>query len=399
MKVFKIFFFIIIFAGNIYSEELDYYSKGVNFYLDGRMEDALKSLEKAHNKNPDNMKIIGLYSEVLVLVGGRHFEKGDYEEALKYISKARKLKPKDEKINRVYTMLDEKLNPEKYKLKAPEDYKDVFSDLKDGHEEKRVERIKIIREPPQKLTVKEIELLRPIIIDGGGGRNNIMYYILIGGGVLFIGFLFFAGYWVKQIILTSRKNMELVSAGADEKVRKMSDEIKKIKQRELIRLSEESEKEKEAEKNLSIREEKLKNEYSTLLKKSLAAEKSGMSNLKVLPEPEIPVASSSETEKEIKNSFRDLKKTNYTSAVELLKKMVRDNNPWIRLWSAELCAELNIEEGVEILKFLSADEEYQVKKSVLKVLRRFSESGDVTTRQKEAIKHLIYESRRDGWVV
>jgi len=373
-------------------ENEDYYRAGVNYYLDGDMEKAESALSKAFEKYPENKKAASLYAEVLVIIAGKHFENKDYEKAFKYIEKARKLKPENEKILNVYKMLDEKLHPGKYEVKKPAEMKKVFSEIKN----RRNERIKIIQSPPKKLTIKEKELLRPIVIAYNDHTdNNFIVYFFCGVAFIFIVSLIIVSIWIRQIVTAGIENIGYISKISDEKVRQMEKEIKELKAREKEIEAEQNIKQEKNSRDLMLREERLKKEYYELLRESLKSN----SRPRKVPEPELPESGKKENEIELKKSFNNLKKTNYNAAVSLLKNLSVSSNAWIRLWAAELSIEIEAEDAIHILKNLAADSQYQVKKTAIRSLKFLKDRKNIPENSRSLINNIISEIRREGWVV
>ncbi|MDA3792354.1 MAG: HEAT repeat domain-containing protein [Elusimicrobia bacterium] len=387
--------------------ENDAYREGVNHYLDGNIVDALESLEKAYKEALGNKDIRSLYSEVMVLRAGEYFEKKEYEEAFRIIKRAKKIKPNDPEIGKIYNLIDNKLNPDKVSIKSPKESEDVFTDIKEEKEQKREERIKIIKEPPERLTVKERELLRPIIIGASSGKdNNYIIYLIGGAFLMLLIFAVVSVYFIKQLVASNRESLEELSEASGEKVRKMETEIKKLRRVKEKNIAEERKKEKMVSVNTRIDREKIKNEYAKLLEQSLKSKSRAPQtktepkiSAELLPDNGPNNGPNKNKEAEIKGAFRKLKKINYNNAIKLLKKFIKDKNPWIKLWAAELASEIKPEDAVNLLKGLLSSDEYQVKKRALKTLRGFLDSKNTAISVKNEIENLIDSTRKDGWVV
>ncbi len=380
--------------------ENNYYRQGVNYYLDGDIKRALESLKKAYEEEPDNKDAASLYSEVLVIRAGEYFEENNYEEALNIIKKAKNLRPQDAEIEKIYNLIYSKLYPEKADIKAPKENKEVFSDLKQAQEEKKEERIRVIKKPPEKLTVKEKELLRPIIIGGAGAKNdsNALYYFIGSAALILIIFAGLALYFINKLVSSNRDTMQELSESSSEKVAKMEAELKKLHRiDEKKRVEQEKARKKEDRKN-RIDREKIKNEYTELFKESVSSTTRAPQS-RVEPKIEEELTPDKEKEIEIKGSFKRLERINYGNAMVLLKKFSKNKNPWIKLWAAELSAEIKPEDAVNILKGLVACDEYQVKKKAIKILKSFLESDKTTPAVNREIRTIIDSTRKAGWVV
>ncbi len=399
MKGFKIILliFILLIPPSLNGgDDEDFYARGLNSYLDGRMEEAAVDLRQAHSRDPSDKRARGLLGEVLVIKAGRAFEEGDNKEAFELIKEAREILPGDEKIAGVYYMLDEKLNPQEYSDETAALDEDMFGDMAKREEEKREERVKIIEMPPEKITLRERELLRPIIMASEEKQSvSAVYYILTAGFFLVI-ILFITGSWIKKLSLINAQTIEKISEESDERVKKMEAELKRLKEKKSREEEEMRRREERRSQKESLREERLKARYRKLLEESVS---SGGKPRKVVE----PVISSTEKEeekrKELLRAFEGLKRKNVSSAVGLLKKMSLNNNPWIRLWSAELAASLDSENGRKIVAPLISDPEYAVSKAALKTVKGYLEDKRTTLKEKRFIRELLKNQREEGWVV
>ncbi|MGM0441820.1 MAG: hypothetical protein ACQEQC_05330 [Elusimicrobiota bacterium] len=405
-KLIKLFLSVIVLGFTVCSISYavpESYRKGVNLYLDGSIDPALTELEKAYEEAPENEKVKGLLAEILILKAGRLNENEEYEKALEFIERAKKLRPDDEKVNRVYDLLYSKVHPdEALEQKEIQDNEAEFEEsqdleeLKEEEEEKREERVKIIEKPPEKLTVKERELLRPIIMSGESGNDNIVYYVMGGTVVSLILFMIMAGYWLKSLTQTNRESMEEISRASAQKVEKMEKELRKVR-REKRQLRKKDKKESRKEKrDRRHREEKLKKEYAQLLKESIQSSNTP----REIKEPRISESpADKEEEKRVKSSFRKLRKTKYGASVNLLKKMTKSGNSWVRLWAAELTPDLKIQDQLNILKELVTDPEYQVKKRAVKELKRINNSKKTDKIYRMEANNILNDVQTEGWVV
>ncbi len=384
----------------------DAYQQGVNFYLDGNIEQAMTSLNEAYEESPENERVKGLLAEVLILKAGELNEREEYEKALDHIGKAKDLRPDDDKVNRVYNMLHSKVHPDEY-LKEKEiettdpefeeepEHRDL-QEIKEEEEEKREERVRIIEKPPQKLTVRERELLRPIIMTGEDKTDSTIYYVM--GGTVFSLMLFMsmAGFWIKNLTQSNRESMEQITQASSEKVERMEKELKKVR-REKQRINKKEKKDSHRQKkDRKVREERLKKEYAQLLKEAIQSDNAP----RVIEEPRIAESpADKEEEKEVKNSFKRLRKTKYNEAFKLLKSMTGKGNSWVRLWAAELTPDLKVQDRLNILKELVTDPEYQVKKRALKELKNITDSKEVDKVYRIEANNILKEVKTDGWVV
>jgi len=385
-----------VFTGRGFTSE--YYIRGLNFYLDGEISDALSELERAYEQEPSRSSIVNLYAEVLVLEAGRHYEQGREEEAFELIQTAKDLKPEDTNIAGVYKMLHERLHPEETEIKEESsEYGDVFEGMKKEKEEKRIERVEIVKEPPEKITVREMELLRPILLESeSNNNNNVPVYVLSVSGVFGVLFIIITALWFKKLNDTSRRSLEAVVESSREKMRLMEREYKRRRKEDFAAEMEEKSQVNEKEAYYLAREEKLKKEYEKLLSESFKTEKKP--DPRLVPEPEMSETKKGSLErKKIFREFRDLKRTDYGSSISLLKNMISNSNPWVRMWGSDLALELDTDDALKIIKALVSDREYQVKKAAFKALEKLSQRK-ISMAQKNSILRMKKELRRSGWV-
>ncbi len=374
------------------------YREALNYYLDGRFGDALTRLEKAYSEEPDRREVINLYSEVLVIEAGRYYEKEEYGKAFELIEKAKEIKPEDENIAGIHGMLYSILHPEDEVGELPdtEETGEVFSGLHREHRERQEERVKIIREPPETITVRELELLRPILISEKQEPGYGIYYVAGAAGFVLIVFMVMTGLWVKKISETSRYSLEAVTQGADEKIRRMEEEMRRRRKEELAREMEKKAEEHSRKNSELLREKKIKKEYSRILTQTLSSREK--TPPRFVPEPEISSSRKEEEQRaEIYRSFRSLEKSNYSGAAGLVSRMASDPNPWVRLWAGELAGYLKSGDALNVLKALSGDKEYQVKKAAIKTLGLLAEK-DSSSEVKRAAADIKKQARSEGWV-
>ncbi len=373
-----------------------HYSRAVNFYLDGQMPQALEALEAAYGQDPSDRRVRGLLSEVLVIKSGRRFEQGDIAGAFEHIKRAREISPKDEKIESVFYMLDEKLNPDKYRVSVSGADEDVFGEIKRETEEKRQERVRIIHSPPQQLTVRERELLRPILVGAAEQTGwSPGYYIAVGTAFL-LAVLFITGSWIKRVSAVNAEVIEKIMEKSESRAGQLEAELKRLREREENSGKRQAEEKKRLEREEKLKEERIKAQYHKLLAQ---ARSSGGSPRKVA-EPQLSESKRQEKHRrELIKAFEQLKKKNTRSAVNLLKSMSRNENPWVRLWCAQLAAMLDAENARQSLLGLIDDREYGVKKEAIRTLRGFLDDKSTTIKEKRLIREIIDGQRSDGWVV
>ncbi|MGM0568548.1 MAG: tetratricopeptide repeat protein [Elusimicrobiota bacterium] len=400
MKIFKklisVFFLLFFFAGFSFAQS-PHYTRGVNYYLDGRMEDALEALERAYKENPEDKRTKALMGEILVIKAGKAFEEDSFEEAFEHIKTARELAPESKEIEKVFLMLDEKLHPEKYDVSGDEVSENAFSDIKKEQEEKREERVRIIESPPEKITQKEKELLRPIFIDSQEEKSSpLVYYVIFASLFVVLIVLFITFLWIKHFNAVNARVIEKITESSRQSIEKSEAELMKLRRKEEKRRQENKKEAQSRARRQRLKEEKLKAEYGRLVAQARAT---GGSPRKIA-ESRITTDEKEEKKRiELLRAFNGLKNKNPSGAVALLKKMAVNPNSWVRLWSAELAGSLDAENGRKALTPLLSDREMAVKKQALKTLRAFLDNKNTPLKQKRIIREIVDKERSQGWVV
>ncbi|MCK4824854.1 HEAT repeat domain-containing protein, partial [bacterium] len=88
-----------------------YFSAGVQKYLKGNLDGAIKDLEDAYNFDKNNKKVQAFLTKVLVGKGTEYYLKKDYTRALPYLRRAHELAPDNEKVKEMFTLVDAEVNP------------------------------------------------------------------------------------------------------------------------------------------------------------------------------------------------------------------------------------------------------------------------------------------------
>lgn len=118
LKIISLVFFTLFF-GMVYSDEVNlgelFFDKGVNEYLKGGRDDAIKSLEKSLKYAPDNYKAKRILVRLLVQRSAEYFYAGELEKSFIDIKQAKTIMPRDSQVERLYgfvkTAFDERYKP------------------------------------------------------------------------------------------------------------------------------------------------------------------------------------------------------------------------------------------------------------------------------------------------
>jgi tetratricopeptide (TPR) repeat protein len=88
-----------------------YFSSGVQKYLKGNMDGAVKDLEEAYRFDQANEKVKAFLTKMLVEKGSEFYLRKQYSDALPYLQRAHEIVPDNKKVTDMYNLADAEVHP------------------------------------------------------------------------------------------------------------------------------------------------------------------------------------------------------------------------------------------------------------------------------------------------
>lgn len=427
-----------------------YFSAGVQKYLKGDLDGAIRDLEDAYNFDKTNKKAQVFLTKVLVGKGTEYYLKKDYTRALPYLRRAHELAPDNEKVKEMFTLVDAEVNPppkptptpatpsapgtEVEVAKAPpavyipktEDEKselmvdlfatfqaqqeklldaymgpqEVLKDMISQSDQERLQLYEGMRAERQQL-FEMLEKKDEVVVGAFKESQNVMKRTMAYGIIGFVVAIMVVVFFIYLIL-------NYVSARREAMLMQQQEKILGIMQEQNVALASGQAKlmlgapGTEGKETITTREmmqdsnPHVRARGVEVIEAELVKEMDPEVAVKLL----MPFLQDSDNRVKA-NAAKALYNFDKPRAIDTLKEMADSSDKWMRVSASWAFGEIGTDDAIDPLLELAKDSEYHVKRRAIKSLDQIyqDKKNSLSEDVKQKILRTLEEERTEGWIV